>query len=231
MSHTGPDGRERLMLDPSFALSEDGIGTVRESLELDHPLLLPEAFAEWLRGERSFDPEALIAEEDLGFWEERFKELREYHAAGRLPSFFRKEARLDPDAQEVLFSLQEGNDEAAELWADEWAFLQSNSWLGSKLDRCLDAFERAGATVLKAGREARTQLLLQVLPPGRIPPSLTAEVIVRAGLKWVVLGGAGYAAGHLVGTAVGGPAGPLIGRLTSKVVKVPISKCLIALDP
>jgi hypothetical protein len=81
-----------------------------------------------------------------------------------------------------------------ELLADEFVYLVSNSWLVAKSRHILDELRRAGARVREYaggyGDRLVHELIAQVIPADKIPKELTAEVIAKAGIKWVVTGGA-----------------------------------------
>lgn len=231
MNYFGSEEPERLMADPSFLLSEEGLAMANSTAEAGRALIVPATFDSWLQEGRRIEPEGLVAPEDFEASDERFAQLQALSADGVLRPFSHREADLQEGSNEVLAGILELGDPLSVLWADEWAFLQSNSWLVSKLRHGLDAFGRAGAFVIELGRDARQQLLEQVLPKGKIPEELTPKVLASAAAKWVVLGGASSGTGALIGLAIGGPLGFVAVPLAGAGAKAIASKLLIAADP
>jgi hypothetical protein len=116
-----------------------------------------------------------------------------------------------------------------------WAFLQSQSFLVSKLRHPLDAFRDAGSAIVEFGRDVGRNLIGQVIPADRIPPALTPGLISRAAAKWIVVGGAtvgGGTLGGVVGTLIGGPAGAgLIGKTGGFASGALTKAAVMAIDP
>lgn len=231
MDYFATDGPEQLMSDPSFLLSKEGLAMANESVEVGRHLIIPATFDAWLRESRQIDTERLVARDDVEASEERLGQLQALRADGLFRPFSYQEAGLQEGSREILDQVLELVDPLSTLWADEWAFLQSHSWLVSKLRHALDAFERAGAFVVEVGRDARQKLLEEVLPKEKIPEELTPQVLGTAAAKWVVLGAANPATGALVGLVVGGPLGLVAGSLAGAGAKAFTSKLLIAADP
>ncbi len=222
------------MVDPSLLFSEGGTDWLRLSFENEVKVFTPRVVTEWLRGEVNLDPILLLADKDAEVLDQRLEEVR---ALGfdRLIAFDHRQASIDEEAGEVLDALNASESLVASVWADEWAYLQSNSWLSSKLRRCLDAFETAGAVVFEFGVEQGIALIEEVIPADHIPQSINAEVILRAAAKWTVIGGvtaAGGTLGGVAGTHVAGPIGGVIaGKLASAAGRKATTKVLFAIDP
>lgn len=234
MPEPWPDGRQSMMIEPSLLFSEHGIEWVRRSLETDVELVVPSIVYEWLGGVGDLDPSLLLAPEDAEMFEANLAAIGEF-GPDVLRSFNHRQAAIDSSAQLVANRLLASEDPAANTWADEWAYLQSHSWLAAKLRRCLDAFEAAGAAVVEFGKEVGIDLIEEVIPPEHLPRSIDAEVILRATAKWMVVGGShalGGTVGSIAGAAVGGPVGVVIGeKLGGFVGEELATKAVLAIDP
>lgn len=203
---------ELLMVDPSLALSGEGLVWLEEDEEARHSIVISAAFMEWLRGERDIDLFSVIAPEDVEMADERRRQL--VSLLGDAPTFSYQDAHLSREGEAVRVALLESAGPAAEVHADEWAFLQSHSFLASKVRHPLDAFRDAGAVIVEFGRKVGGQLVRRVIPAERVPRVLTAELMAKATVKWIVVGGAtvgGGTLGGVLGTAIGGPPGAFIG--------------------
>ncbi len=205
---------QRLMLDPSFLFSEDGV----DWLEQDQPelasIVVSAAFARWLS---PFEPEptSFIDGDDWNDYPQRRDRL--YNVLNNAPRFRYSdvEASLNPPSREVLTAILTLDLPSleAEVLADEWAFLQSQSWLVAKLQRPIDVFRDSGAAVIQFGRKLRGQMIETVIPKEDTPPALTTSLVAKAGAKWIVVGGATGG-----GTLLGG-AGALLGLDAVPVVR------------
>lgn len=222
------------MVDPSLVFSENGPEWVGLNREAGVEVVVPRIVTEWLAGEVDVDPSLLLAAEDVEMLDLRLAAIREL-GPETLSSFDHYQVDLDPDAREVLEGLLSSGDPAAAVWADEWAYLQSNSWLAARLRRCLDAFETAGAAVIEFGQDVGIDLIEQVIPAEHLPRSINREVILRATAKWIVVGGAhalGGTLGTVAGAGVAGPVGAAIGeKLASYAARTATTKVLLAVDP
>lgn len=217
------------MVDPSLLLSEEGLGWFEEDAMVGQGIVISRVFAQWLMDERDLNIELLLTRADLGVIADRRSRLAEIVGGlQNLNTFSYTEADLVDDAvQAVLARMIERGDAIGELRADEWAFLQSSSILGSKLKRPIRAFRNAGAAVLEFGREVGLELLAEVIPREHIPQILTTEVIARGVVKWIALGGATIGGGSL-GGLIGGPFGAELGKEASKFLA---KSAVVAIDP
>lgn len=214
-----------LMLDPSLLLSERGLGWLEEDETIRGGIAVPAVFAEWLRGERLLDVESLVAPGDLDAVTGRRSRL-----VDTLPDvtvFSYLEGNLSDHAQTVLEELLRRNDALGRLRADEWAFLQSHSTLGSKLKLPVQAFRDAGAAVVELGGAAGSELLAEVIPREHIPGVLAGAIIARGTVRWIVMGGAVIGGGTL-GGLVGGV---LSGHLGAQASNVLGKAAVLAIDP
>lgn len=232
MQSVCPD-RPSVMIDPSLALSDQGLEWMEINLERGVELVVPMVVTHWIEGNDGIDPGLVLAPEDLESFDLRLAVLRE--RAPDLRGFDHKGVDLDEDARAALDRLLATDIPAASVWADEWAYLQSNSWLTSKLRLCLDAFESAGVVVVEFGREVGIELIEQVIPADHLPDSIDGEVILRATVKWIVVGGAhalGGTVGGIAGAGVGGPVGAVIGEKVGGFAgKALARKAVLAVDP
>jgi hypothetical protein len=218
------------MLDPSFLFSEDGLAWVEENDDVREGVVVPATFTQWLREERDLDLEALLAPEDLDAAAGRRDRL--ISLLGEIPDYSYVGADLTRGAEEVLGFLLAGGDD---LRADEWAFLQSHSFLVSKLRHPLDAFRDAGAVIVEFGRKVGLNLLGQVIPKEKIPPVLDQKLMVKAAAKWIVVGGAnvgGGTFGGVAGTVLGGGVGAVLGGAAGRYAGDRAAKAAVmAIDP
>jgi hypothetical protein len=223
---------ERLMLDPSFLFSEDGLDWL-ESEPLARSVVIPATLVVWLRQGTYPDPSFFISPDDFdGFVERRDRLLVQLPA---LQTFSRVGVDLQGSANEVLEELVARDDPVAGLRGDEWAFVQSQSWLVSKLGDAKDAFRDAGTAIVEFGGRFRHQLIRQVIPSEHIPDALTPSLLARASAKWLIAGGiaaGGGTLGGVVGTVAGGPVGALLGAHAGGVAFGGLSKAaVLAIDP
>jgi hypothetical protein len=212
------------MLDPSLLLSGPGLDWLEADETIRCAIAVPAVFAEWLRGERVLDVESLVAGGDLGAVTDRRARLVDVLRDATVFSYV--EGDLPEHAQTVLEGLLRRDDRLGRLRADEWAFLQSHSTLGSKLKLPVQAFRDAGAAVVELGRPAGRELLAEVIPREHIPSALTGGLTARGVVKWIVVGGAAIGGGTL-GALVGGAFG---GRLGVQAAKVLGGAAVLAID-
>jgi hypothetical protein len=132
-----------VMIDPSLALSTDGIEWIRDAA-LTGSLIISSAFArsvadgqfDILRGFNSTLSEATLD--------------NAASVLGSLPTFTYSQADgLTERATGIVRSLLESG-ELGEIYADEWAYLATHSWLLDRLGDSGRAFTRAGAVVYTA---------------------------------------------------------------------------------
>lgn len=223
------------MVDPSTLFSAEGLEWVVSNRELGVEVFISHWIGEWLDGTQSADPSLFLASDDLEQFESRMAELRANDIVRTLTRFDHREARLAGEAMSVLETLLSKDLPAAEVWADEWAYLQSHSWLTSKLRHPLDAFRDAGAAILEYGREKGLDLIAEVIPAEHIPPSITSEILARAAVKWIVVGGAtigGGTLGGVWGAHLGGPVGGVIAkRALARFGRRLSTAAVLAIDP
>jgi hypothetical protein len=207
-----PDS-DLLMADPSFLLSEDGIMWLEDDDAARGGIVVPATLKLALRGvpQGPAPLQRIIAPEDREFYDERSGRLAEL--LGDVEAFRWDSVALDGPAAEVLGSLLESDSLEARLHAEEWAFLESNSWAVSKLRNPLDAFRDAGAVIVEYGRKLRDEMITAVIPERDRPKVLTGALLSKAAAKWIIVGGAGVG-----GTALGA-AGGLLGVAAFPVVR------------
>ena len=211
------------MVDPSTLLAPDGIEWVALNRDLGVEVVISNWFGEWLDGRFEVESVEFVAPEDRdGLWE-RVGSLRDGVAAD-LRRFDHHEAQLEDAAYEVQMNLINSGRRSAAIWADEWAYLQSNSWLTSKLRLPVEAFRDAGAAVLEFGKRTGINLIAEVIPRDEIPASINAETVGQAAVKWIVVGGATIGGGTLGGLLgpFGSAAGGFLGGRLSKAAALAI---------
>ena len=94
---------------------------------------------------------------------------------------------LPESVRAVAAQLQAAGSQVA---AEEWLYLATNSWLAARSRRIFDAFNQAGAAALELGRDVLGDVIHRTLQlPSDAPPVLRPELIARAGLRWLAVGG------------------------------------------
>ena len=227
---------ERILVDPSFLLSREGFNWFSANPETLEGIVISETLRDWLvKGRYDVDPSALIAPEDEGF----FREMRPQMARllDAVATFSHQEADLSGPAEQVRHALLQDSELPGALnriYADEWAYLQSHSWLISKLRHPIRAFRDAGAAIVEIGRKAGKKLLEQVIPAEHLQDPITGKILLKAGAKWTAAAGAGLAGGAL-GAFLGGllgPPGAWIGEKAGKVAGGGAARAVcLAIDP
>jgi hypothetical protein len=227
------------MVDPSLLLSEEGSAWFVEDPTVRSHVVVAGTAMRWLQGEVDVDPARLLSSEDSQAYDERRHQLLPLLSNVPTFSYAQVAPQLNLEHNAVLRNLLQDatTSELAvnRLYADEWAFLQSQSMLISKLRRPLDAFREAGSAVVEFGRDVGWKLVRRVIPEEHLPSSLTGKLMVRATVKWIVLGGAaigGGTLGAMVGTSVGGPVGGMLGKKAAGVLAEEAARAaVLAIDP
>ena len=224
------------MVDPSILFSEEGIAWLQEDRTARDGIVVPATVMRWLRGEIDLNRRWFIAQEDLEMIDQRREQL--LNVLDGVSTFSYQAVDLSPDHDAVLRNLLEAHEgpfASNGIHADEWAFLQSHSFLISKLRNPLDAFRDAGSVTVEFGRKVGRQLVLKVIKAEHVPPVLTPTLMAKATVKWIVIGGAAVGGGTLagvVGTAIGGPAGGFYGGKAGGVAAgAIINAAVLAIDP
>ncbi len=122
--------------------------------------------------------------------------------------FSHEDARdLDPLARLVLEQLVVEAKPTTEILADEWAFLNSRSWVAARTKFAFDAFHRAGAHMTVLARRSMRLLVARTLkiPGNELPAVITGAMLRRTGLKWLAAGVTPF-----VGSVLTPPLGPAI---------------------
>jgi hypothetical protein len=192
MSAGSPDENEvsRVILDPSVLFTDEALGWM-EDRELRSSLVVSEALWQRLQDPEGVEQFLPFADDD----QERITLVRDALQSNEIARFSLEEALstgvLPEGGREICEALLRSEEELADVLADEWAFLASQSLaiIAERMRHSLDAFIRAGAEVIERGREDIETALSAVRE--RIPPRLL-EVMKHADdpvVKLVVLGG------------------------------------------
>jgi hypothetical protein len=228
------------MVDPSLLLSDDGLNWLSQDPELSQSIVVSQVVADWMADTRQVDASDVLSAEEMlspddipGFEALR---TRAFDFVTGLPTFSHRGVPLDhPSHEAVRSALVSLQSPLAELHADEWVFLQTQSTLLSKVRRPVDAFRDAGAVVVEVGRKAAVQLVRHVIAKDHLPEALTRKIVSRAAAKWIVLGGAtvgGGTLGGVAGTAIGGPIGAaLVAKVGGFAAGNAARAALLAIDP
>jgi hypothetical protein len=190
--HDG-ESPSRVLLDPSVLLTDEALGWM-ETPELGEYLVVsealvrrleePAAFVEELSSQGFPTPDLALVETIRAAIKERGIDTFSYEQA-------REQGELPAGTDEVCQALLESDEFLADVLADEWAFVTSQSLaiIAEKFRHSLDAFRRVGATLVEVGREEMETALEKVRE--QIPPGLL-KVMKHANdpaVKLVVLGG------------------------------------------
>ena len=224
----------RVMADPSLMMSSDGLAWLEQDPAARAALVIPRTFADWMAGAAEFPVSALAAADDVASFAANRPRLEAMMRG--VATFSHSEVTLAPAHEEVRAMLLMDGGPLSDLDADEWAFLQSQSALLSKLRRPADAFRDAGAFIVEVGRKTGVRLVERVIPKESLPEAFTRSILAKAAAKWILLGGAAVGGGTLgavVGTAIGGPgAGTLLGgKLGGFGTGAAANAALLAIDP
>jgi hypothetical protein len=154
---------------------------------------------------------------DLATLQSRATDIAELLAD--VSTFSHTTVSLDDDSEPIRATILETRGPIGEIVADEWAFLQSNSWLVARTRRVIDRFIRAGASLIYHPRETLLRgLAEEVIPPGHIPAVLTPTFLAKVGVKWVAVGSAHLGAEFLFGPGVIAAFGAHV--MASRIVRV-----------
>ena len=202
-----PDLGSRIILDPSFLFTEEALGWM-ETPGLGDYLVVSETLRDRLgESERLFDELAAhgVTIPDPDFIE-RVRAAIEINAIGTFSyAAARERDELRPGTEEVCRTLLESGEPLADVLADEWAFVTSQS-LAVLVERAGDAlgsFTRAGAVVFGVAKDQMKAALEAV--QRQIPPGLL-DAMKRVDDGWesvprvpkFILAGGGFAAGFLL---------------------------------
>jgi hypothetical protein len=120
----------------------------------------------------------------------------------QFPTISHERVQLPYDADLIRQAIIARRGPISEVVADEWAFLQTQSWFVARLRRTADRFVQAGASLVDHPRQMLEHLLIEhVIPREHIPTSLTPAFLAIVGAKWAGVGGAAVAA-HAFGPLV-----------------------------
>ncbi len=177
------------MLDPSLLLSRRTLSSVFEMAEagLLEGVVIPRAFFE--------HAESIVADASaMGFYAANAPEAEGRPAAllDRIAALQRLQATAEIRPREDLFWPQLGGPGGAIdlILTEEWSFLNSHSWVLSRIKRPFREFVRAGAFAVEGGRQRLDWLLAR---PLKVEPSeLTALMRLRGVAKWFAAGGTSF---------------------------------------
>jgi len=223
------------MLDPSVLLTEAGLSWLEEEAAAHSEVVISEAFVNGLRSrlDRIFFPFlADDQQENYALYRERALSVLE---ASEIERFTFQSAGLTDERGAVQSAILASDDPDALVLADEWAFLQSRSWMLAATRAALVAFQRRGASILQFGGRWNRKVAAMVVSEEKIPPRFTASFVARVGVKYVIWGAGtvGGAVGATVGgTFAGGPVGAVAGGAAGSLAGGALTQAgLIAFDP
>jgi hypothetical protein len=181
------------MLDPSLFLSFRSLRRVRAALnagELNN-VVVPKSFVSAVRRGTFLE----VGLKYFGASREEIEDLRS------VTSFMEEVERFpvyEPFGENVVGSDFRGeleravhDDDILAVLAEEWSFLNSESWLVSRTRKPFSAFIRAGAIAVEGGRELFDRAVMKTLKmsPEKVPSGLTRGQRLRATAKWIAVGG------------------------------------------
>lgn len=176
---------ERLMLDPSMLLGDQGFGWLA-SEDLNQ-FVISATFVAQLRGEVAYSDHDRELFGELPIEADRGALLNLVGPIGRFGLQDIDTELLPESVRAVAAQLQAAGSQVA---AEEWLYLATNSWLAARSRRIFDAFNQAGAAALELGRDVLGDVVHRTLQlPSDAPPVLRPELIARAGLRWLAVGG------------------------------------------
>jgi len=179
----------RLMVDPSVLGSATGLEwflTVRDIGDLVVPATFVTATQEGLgsRARSFFGLKTLEQPEYQRAWDSATARL------ASVASFETRQGPLSDEAEEIRESLLRSlNYPLGQILAEEWTFLNTQSWIGSRLLRPFSTFFRHGASFVQVGWRRIAARTLK-LPREITNQPLTGIQHTRAVFKWVAAGGA-----------------------------------------
>lgn len=196
--------RSRLILDPSVLFTDEVLGWI-ETPELKDYLVVSQAL--WRRLE---DPGILVEElarfgvplQNPGL----IDAVREALELNGIDTFSYEQARergeLPSGTEDVCGALLEAEEPLADVLADEWAFVTSQSLaaLADRAGHSLGAFCRAGATAVGVVKGRMVGALEEVqdrIPPGLLERMKQVDGGMGRGPRFLLAGGS-FAAGLLV---------------------------------
>lgn len=226
------------MVDPSVLLTRAGLtwftASVRDGGPAVRSMIVSESFY-WIVNE---GPEDLLLpfvgrrdRELIGFAKDTLRATLDPIERFSYESI----AELPPDVEMVRDALLRSARPETNIYADQWIYLATQSWMLAKNKAFLSRVQRAGAAVLELIPRSTHldrallvhSLISKVIPEAKVPDVLTPDLMRAAGIKWVIycLGSAG------IGATAGMIGGPLGGAIGAVVGGVPISSVLQAFDP
>jgi hypothetical protein len=176
----------RFMLEASFILSEEGMAWLtRAGAQYVEAVSVSRALvSEIQRGE----PGTLAWFGEVGA--DELGTLTEILGRARLFSQEEGVEVANERARQVRSALfAEHDPTTAEILADEWIFLQTQSWIGAKSRKAFDAFVAAGARMRELPRPLGRRLVARTLKKTDLPEHIPPTLLLQAGMKWIAAGG------------------------------------------
>jgi hypothetical protein len=206
------DPQRHFFVDPSILLSDSGLAWLEENPQAHRDIVVSANFVQSIQGRSQRLSSAFLPHSQVQSLAENRERL--LGVLADVQTFRFQDADLEREQARVRDNLLAIDDPDSAALADEWAYLQSQSWGINRFRPVLAALARAGAVVVEYGRRARDEAIQAAIPQRSIPERLTPQFLARVGAKWLVLGGAaagGAVAGGVIGTAVLGPVGVAAG--------------------
>ena len=195
-----------VMLDPSFVLSEEGAAFLSAGAEGGiERFALSRSFFDALESGNVPDVEGWFPEEGPAV---EPSSLREALAGAQLFGYDEAEVE-EPRVAEVREGLRgELDPMMAEILADQWVFLQTQSWITSKLRYSFDVMSERGAEIKELPRKVGRKVIERTLKKKELPERVPLGMAAQAGAKWFAVGGSA------VGSLLLPPGAPLFTAAT-----------------
>lgn len=182
---------DRFMIDPSVLLTAEAIQALHEE-GLPSGSVVSKSFYDALGSgpDELFLPFMMVPDQQL--LRRARDELRSLLEGAEKYSYHSMES-LPEEFSRIRGNLLEREGAAGRIFADEFVYLATQSWLTSKVRKIGDALKGAGADVVEYFHSHQEQslraLIATVVPEAHIPAQLTGAFLTKVGVKWVVFGG------------------------------------------
>ena len=208
-----------LMVDPSILISERGIDWLEGDSQRRSEIVISAAFYNAL-----FNPSAsLFLRRRIESPDGRFTLQRLRTSLEGVQRFEAETVELPDPIQQIAQTLLSLRGYDNRIFADEWTYLHSQSWMIAHTERALKAFQRAGAGVLQFGRRLRDEFINVVVPQQAMPRIISHQFLTIVGAKWLIVAGAAAAGGALAvvggGSALAGAFGGVAGLPAVPIVR------------
>lgn len=214
--------RALLMVDPSLLLSSPGLAWLEDDNSAHRSIIVSATFREWINDRQGYDFSDFVPQGGA-FDVPDLRRVR--RAIDDVATFSHDSAQLPDESDEVRRALLDAGRPAERVLADEWTFLQSQSWMVARYRYALDKFRDAGGLIVEVGHRLGDAMIASVVKAPNVPEVITVGFTAKVGAKWLVVGGS--AGAGTLGSLLLGPGGAFAGAITGTVA----SRIACAIDP